>query len=64
MNEESFQKYEVLLTLTFEAPTYPEDPNDVFELANLEKQSIEQSLPTIFPELEVIEFKVTPVIGE
>lgn len=59
-----YQTYDVTVKFTFEAEVFPEDPDDVFELAQLEAKSIDQQLRLAFSELEVQSLTVTPVIGE
>jgi hypothetical protein len=60
----NFQKYEVNVTFTIEREVFPEDPNDVYELSELEKPSILNGLEFAFPDAEISEFSVTPVIGD
>jgi hypothetical protein len=59
-----FQKYEVTTKFTFESEVFPEDPDDVFELAELEKKSVATELSIAFPELEIQDLEVVPVTGE
>lgn len=59
-----YQKYEVTVKYTFEAEVFPEDPDDVFELAQLEEKSVAEQLSIAFPELEILDLTVSPVIGE
>lgn len=59
-----YQKYEVTVKFTFEAEVFPEDPDDVFELAQLEEKSVAEQLSIAFPELEILDLTVSPVIGE
>jgi hypothetical protein len=59
-----FQKYEVTTKFTFEAEVFPEDPDDVYQLAKLEAKSVAEQLGIVFPELEIKELAVVPVIGE
>jgi hypothetical protein len=59
-----FQKYEVNVKFTFEAPVFPDDPDDVFELAQLEEKSVATELSIAFPELEIQDLTVVPVTGE
>jgi hypothetical protein len=59
-----FQKYEVTTKFTFEAEVFPEDPDDVFELAKLEEKSVAEQLSIAFPELEIQDLTVAPVIGD
>jgi hypothetical protein len=60
----NYQKYEVTVKFTFESEVFPEDPDDVFELAALEEKSVATELNVAFPELEIKELSVAPVIGE
>lgn len=60
----NYQKYEVTAKFTFESEVFPEDPADVFELAQLEAKSVATELGIAFPELEIKELVVAPVIGE
>lgn len=59
-----YQKYEVTVKFTFEAEVFPEDPDDVFDLARLEEKSVAEQLSIAFPELEILDLTVNPVIGE
>lgn len=59
-----YQKYEVTVKFTFESEVFPEDPDDVYELAQLEKTSVIAELGIAFPDLIVEEITVEPVIGE
>ena len=59
-----YQKYEVTVKFTFEAEVFPEDPADLFELAQLEEKSVAEQLSIAFPELEIQDLHVEPVIGE
>lgn len=60
----NYQKYEVTAKFIFESEVFPEDPDDVFELAELEAKSVATELSIAFPELEIMELKVAPAIGE
>lgn len=60
----NYQKYEVIAKFTFESEVFPEDPADVFELAQLEAKSVATELGIAFPELEIKELSVAPAIGE
>lgn len=60
----NYQKYEVTVKFTYEAPVFEEDPDDVFELAALEEKSVATELHVGFPELDIKELSVAPVIGE
>lgn len=60
-----YQKYEVTVRYTYEAEVFPEDPDDVFELAKLEETSVATQLSLALPDLlEIRELTVAPVIGE
>lgn len=59
-----YQKYEVTVKFTFEGPVFPEDPDDVFELAQLEEKSVATELSIAFPELDIIDLVVAPVVGD
>lgn len=58
------QKYKVAVTFTFEAPVFEEDPNDLFELADLEEKSIVSAILSTFTDSEVSEIEVTALAGE
>lgn len=59
-----YQKYEVTVKFTYESEVFPEDPDDVFELAELEKIPVAADLNTAFPELVIKELNIVPVIGD
>lgn len=59
-----YQKYIVHTKFTFEAEVFPEDPADVYDLAALEEKSVAEQLAIAFPELDISELDVYPVIGE
>lgn len=59
-----YQKYNVYAKFSFEAEVFPEDPDDVYELAELEAKSVAEQLSIAFPELDITELDVYPVIGE
>jgi len=59
-----YQKYNVYAKFSFEAEVFPEDPDDVFELARLEEKSVAEQLAIAFPELDIQELDIYPVIGE
>lgn len=59
-----YQKYEVNVKFTFESEVFPEDPDDVYELANLEKDSLATDLKVSFPSLEIKDLQVVPVLGD
>lgn len=60
----NYQKYEVTAKFIIESEVFPEDPDDVYELAKLEEASVLVELGITFPDLDVKELSVTPVIGE
>jgi len=60
----AYQKYEVSVKFTYESEVFPEDPDDVFELAALEKLAVLTDLNVAFPELDVKELEIVPVIGD
>lgn len=59
-----FQKYKVTVEFEFEAEVFPEDPDDVYQLADLEEKSVATELIISFPSIEIKELTVDPVIGE
>ncbi|QFG12268.1 Hypothetical Protein OBI_RACECAR_173 [Arthrobacter phage Racecar] len=60
----NYQKYEVTVKFTFESEVFPEDPDDVYELAQLEEKSVATELNISFPGIDIKELSVAPVIGE
>lgn len=58
----NFQRYEATVKFTFEAEVFPEDPDDVYELAELETATVENTILSVFDEAEVESIKVEPVI--
>jgi hypothetical protein len=60
----NYQKYEVNVKFVIESEVFPEDPDDVYELAQLEEPSIRNGLEFAFPDLDIKELTVAPVIGE
>lgn len=60
----NYQKYEVNVKFTFESEVFPEDPDDVYELAQLEEKSVATELGISFPGIDITELTVAPVIGE
>lgn len=58
----NYQKYTVKVEYTFEAPVFEEDPQDVFELAELEKKSVAETLSGVFTDIEIQSLEVTPII--
>jgi hypothetical protein len=59
-----FQTYKVTVEFEFEAEVFPEDPDDVFQLAALEEKSVATELSISFPSIDIKELSVAPVIGE
>jgi hypothetical protein len=59
-----YQKYNVSVKFSFEAEVFPEDPDDVYDLAKLEEKSVVEQLSIAFPELEIEKLDIEPVIGE
>lgn len=57
-----YQKYEVTVKFTFESEVFPEDPDDVFELAKLEKATVEDTICSAFEEVEIESLSVDPAI--
>lgn len=56
------QKYTVSLEFTFESEVFPEDPTDVYQLADLEKESVSADLATFFGEsFNIRKIEVKPV---
>jgi hypothetical protein len=60
----NYQKYEVTVKFVIESEVFPEDPDDVYELARLEEPSVHNGLEFAFPDLEIKELTVAPVIGD
>lgn len=58
----NYQRYEVTVKFAFDAEVFPEDPDDVFELANLEEKSVAEALSTTFDEVEIDYITVEPII--
>lgn len=56
------QKYEVTIKFTFEGEVFDSDPDDVFELAELEEPDIEQKILNQFAECDIEELIVKPVV--
>lgn len=57
-----YQRYEVTVRFAFESEVFPEDPDDVYELADLEKKSVEDTLKSVFDEVTIDTLKVEPII--
>lgn len=58
----NYQRYEVTVTFSFDSEVFPDDPDDVFELAQLEKTSVESIIKTSFDEVEIESLSVEPII--
>jgi hypothetical protein len=58
----NYQRYEVTVKFAFDAEVFPEDPDDVFELAKLEEKSVAEALSTTFDEVEIEHLSVEPII--
>lgn len=56
------QAYEVEVKFTFEPPVYDGDPDDIFELAELEKKSVVEVISKMFDEAEISSLEIAPVI--
>lgn len=61
---DGYQQYEVNVKFTFEAEVFPEDPDDVYQLAALEEKSVANELFISFPSATIEELSVAPVIGD
>lgn len=60
----NFQEYEVTLKLRYSSEVFPGDPDDVYELAELEKAAAIVDIKLAFPDSEIIDLEISPVIGE
>ena len=58
----NYQRYEVTVKFTFDGEVFPEDPDDVYELAKLEETSVAEALSTTFEDVVIENIKVEPVI--
>lgn len=56
-----YQRYEVTVKFAFESEVFPEDPDDVYQLADLEKSSVEQALRTVFDDVVIDSLTVEPI---
>jgi hypothetical protein len=56
-----YQRYEATVKFSFESEVFPGDPDDVFELAELEKDSIESIIRASFDNIEIGSIKVEPI---
>lgn len=61
---DGYQTYKVNVEFEFDAEVFPEDPDDVFELASLEEKSVATELHISFPSIDIKNLSVEPVIGE
>lgn len=57
----NYQRYEVTVRFSFDAEVFPEDPDDVYELAKLEEKSVAEALTTTFDEVEIDTLTVEPI---
>lgn len=57
---EGYQAYEVNVKFIFEAEVFPDDPEDIYELAALEEKSVATELSISFPSAEITELSVVP----
>lgn len=60
----NFQEYEVNVRLRYTSEVFEGDPNDVYELADLERATAVTAIQIAFPDSELYELTVDPVIGE
>jgi hypothetical protein len=58
----NYQRYEVTVKFAFDSEVFPDDPNDVFQLANLEKKTVEDAIRSTFDEVEIESLSVEPII--
>lgn len=58
----NYQRYEVTVKFAFDSEVFPDDPDDIFELADLEKTSVESIIKTGFDEVEIESLSVEPII--
>lgn len=49
---QNFQTYEATIKLTYRSEVFPGDPDDVFELANLERPWVDQAIQGLAEEFE------------
>lgn len=57
-----YQQYEVTVKFVFEAEVFPEDPDDIYELAKLETASVRDTIQTAFEEVQIQSLSVEPLI--
>lgn len=60
----NFQEYEVTLKLRYTSEVFPGDPDDVYELADLERYAVVTELNLAFPDSEILSMSIDPVLGE
>lgn len=58
----NYQRYEVTVKFAFDSEVFPDDPDDIFELAKLEKTSVESIIKTGFDEVDIESLSVEPII--
>jgi hypothetical protein len=58
----NYQRYEVTVKFAFESEVFPDDPDDVFQLADLEKKTVEDVVRSAFDEVEIESLTVEPII--
>jgi hypothetical protein len=58
----NYQRYEVTVKFAFESEVFPDDPDDVFQLADLEKKTVEDVVRSAFDEVEIENLTVEPII--
>jgi len=56
------QRYEVTLSFSFEPPVFEGDPDDVYELAELEKKSVADTIVSSFEDAEILDLEIVPII--
>lgn len=49
---QNFQTYEATIKLTYQSEVFPGDPDDVYELANLERPWVDQAAQVLAEEFE------------
>lgn len=59
-----YQRYEVTVKFSFESEVFPEDPDDVFELAGLELDTVESVIRSSFDDVAFTSIDVRPVTVE
>jgi hypothetical protein len=58
----NYQRYEVTVKFAFDSEVFPDDPDDVFQLADLEKKTVEDVVRSAFDEVEIESLTVEPII--